>query len=63
MPENPQSMSIGPAITRTLARGSCKECGGQCGEVECGIHPLGCLYGGFGEKYFLIAEGCELDHG
>ena len=39
---------------------NCERCGGG----ECGLHPAGCVYGGFSAftAYWLIAEGCELDH-
>lgn len=38
----------------------CARCGGE----ECGLHPLGCIYGGFTERtaYWLAVDGCELDH-
>lgn len=39
----------------------CKECGGNC-SPECGRHPMGCIYGGFSYGYWLIAEGCKLEH-
>jgi hypothetical protein len=57
-------MTIGPIRSRwgrQLTVGSCQECGAQCAP-ECGLHPLGCIYGG-GDGYWLIADGCELDHG
>lgn len=47
---------------RELSKGSCQLCGGQC-SPECGTHPNGCTYGGFGFGYWLISDGCELDHG
>ena len=42
----------------------CPECGGDC-SPECGVHPKGCHYAGFthATAYWLVAEGCELDHG
>lgn len=42
---------------------TCPDCGGNC-DPECGLHPLGCIYGGFTKRtsYWLIAEGCELEH-
>lgn len=43
--------------------GDCKQCGGQCGFKDCGIHPAGCLFGGFGEGYWMIVDGCPLFHG
>ena len=45
-------------------KGNCPDCGGEC-EPECGLHPAGCVYGGFTENtaYWLIVEGCEKDHG
>lgn len=39
----------------------CPECGGDC-SPECGLHPMGCIYGGFADGFWLIAEGCELEH-
>jgi hypothetical protein len=60
-----QAMRIGPTQSqhgRELARGSCSQCGGQCAP-ECGLHPLGCHYGGSPDGYWIIADGCELDHG
>lgn len=38
----------------------CVECGGG----ECGLHPKGCVYGGFSAYtgYWLVADGCELRH-
>jgi hypothetical protein len=39
----------------------CPECGGQCCP-ECGLHPAGCVYGGFSHGYWLIAEGCDRSH-
>jgi len=64
---NGNKMRIGPIRQEWVdeePQGTCPECGGQCGE-ECGIHPMGCVYGGSTEQtgYWLIAEGCELDHG
>jgi len=41
--------------------GKCLECGGDC-SPECGIHPMGCIFGGFSDGYWLIAEGCKLSH-
>lgn len=29
---------------------------------EDGKHPAGCIYGGFSCGYWMIAEGCELEH-
>ena len=40
----------------------CPECGGDCAP-ECGLHPAGCVYGGFSEGYWLKADGCERNHG
>ena len=42
----------------------CPDCGSQCAP-ECGVHPAGCIYGGFTEQtsYWLIATGCDLYHG
>lgn len=37
----------------------------QCGcTPDCGLHPNGCIYGGFSAHtgYWLIAEVCELPH-
>ena len=64
-----QTMRIGPA--RSVAYwetqdvpGDCPHCGGQCDpDQDCGIHPLGCFFGGGAEPYWLIAEGCTLFHG
>lgn len=63
MPE-PVEMSIGPFVEHDGAPGLCPDCGGQCAP-ECGLHPLGCVYGGFSAftAYWLIADGCTLDHG
>lgn len=59
-----QSMRLGPTqsqFKRELAKGDCPTCGGQCAP-ECGLHPKGCVWGG-GDSYWIIADGCELDHG
>lgn len=40
----------------------CPECGGDCAP-ECGRHPMGCMYGGFSEGYWIAIDGCPLDHG
>jgi hypothetical protein len=40
---------------------SCPDCGGNCAP-ECGHHPKGCVYGGFSCGYWLIVEGCKLEH-
>lgn len=40
---------------------SCPECGGNCAP-ECGRHPAGCIYGGFSSGFWMIAEGCQLEH-
>lgn len=42
----------------------CVDCGGDCAP-ECGMHPMGCLYGGFTEatSYWIAVVGCPLDHG
>lgn len=63
----PQAMRIGPVCREWVGvqpKGECPECGGQCAP-ECGIHPKGCIFGGFTEatSYWMIAEGCELYHG
>lgn len=41
----------------------CEDCGGNCAP-ECGMHPLGCVYGGFSEltSYWIAIDGCSLDH-
>jgi hypothetical protein len=60
-----QVMRIGPTASefkRALARGACAECGGEC-SPECGAHPLGCHWGGSPNGYWIIADGCKLDHG
>lgn len=45
-------------------RGGCADCGGQCdGDNGCGSHKAGCVFGGFGHGYWMIADGCALDHG
>jgi hypothetical protein len=44
-----------------VGKGACAECGGDCGE-ECGIHPAGCIYGGFSSGFWMVAEGCKFDH-
>ncbi len=59
-----RSALLGPTQSRwgrELARGACQECGGQCAP-ECGIHPAGCIFGGW-DGYWMICDGCELDHG
>jgi hypothetical protein len=43
-------------------KGDCRECGGQCDGLECGLHVAGCIFGGL-VPYWLIAEGCKLFHG
>lgn len=61
---NSQVMRIGPEVpsgSHSWTPGDCPECGGQCAP-ECGRHPLGCIYGGM-IGYWMIAEGCGLDHG
>jgi hypothetical protein len=40
---------------------SCPDCGGNCAP-ECGQHPEGCVYGGFSCGYWMIVEGCKLEH-
>jgi hypothetical protein len=61
----PRSLRIGPPQSRwprsELAQGGCPDCGSQCAP-ECGKHPAGCVFGGL-DCYWLIADGCELDHG
>jgi hypothetical protein len=41
-------------------RGDCPDCGGQCAP-ECGVYPLGCIYGAptTPTSYWLIAERWE----
>jgi hypothetical protein len=59
-------MRIGPVESEwphERPDGDCKECGGQCDGGDCGLHAAGCMYGGFGEGYWLIADGCPLWHG
>ena len=60
-----RTLRIGPEIRdhSQEPKGSCDECGGQCDGNECGLHAAGCVYGGFGYGYWLIAEGCPLWHG
>lgn len=65
--EEPKEMRIGPMRSEWIGEepeGSCSDCGGQCGE-ECGIHPLGCIYGGPSDQtsYWLIIDNCPLYHG
>ena len=67
MNELPTEMRIGPTKLHWNGeepKGNCSNCGGQCGD-ECGIHPMGCIYGGFTEQtsYWLIVDGCSLYHG
>lgn len=59
-----QVLTIGPTLPPGWEgeRGECDECGGECAP-ECGKHPLGCVFGGCGYGYWLIADGCGLDHG
>lgn len=61
----PQSMRIGPELPDDYQRppGDCRTCGGQCDGPECGLHAAGCIYGGFSRGYWMIADGCPLDHG
>jgi hypothetical protein len=60
---DPQEVTIGPYVNEDDAPpGDCPDCGGQC-DPECGMHPRGCVYGGFSRGYWLIAEGCDLWHG
>ena len=63
MIDNPKLMVIGPEHRdQEFAKGDCPECGLQC-SPECGRHPLGCVYGGFGYCYWVYDPACELDHG
>lgn len=39
----------------------CPDCGGNC-SPECGRHPKGCAYVGFGKGCWAISDGCELSH-
>jgi hypothetical protein len=58
-------MRIGPCVPPPdeMTPGDCPECGQQCAP-ECGMHPLGCIFGGgWSCGYWLIVEGCDLDHG
>lgn len=41
---------------------ACPECGGDCAP-ECGLHPAGCIYGGFSKGYWLVADDCDRSHG
>ena len=64
---NPREVRIGPVRKEWVGNepeGGCLDCGGQCGD-ECGIHPAGCIYGGFSEQtsYWLIVDGCNCYHG
>ena len=67
MSEEVHTATIGPIRREWQGEepdGDCAHCGGQCAP-ECGLHPKGCIYGGFTEatSYWLIVEGCELYHG
>jgi hypothetical protein len=55
-------MRIGPVVTELGPRGDCPDCGGRC-SPECGRHAAGCVFGGFGEGYWLIADRCPEWHG
>lgn len=62
-----QRMTIGPERRGWAAEptpGDCPDCGLQCAP-ECGVHPVGCFYGGGSTEtgYWLIADGCGLFHG
>ncbi len=62
-----KEMRLGPLVKdwkKEGPKGACPECGGQC-EPECGIHPMGCTFGGFSEQtsFWMIVEGCDLYHG
>jgi hypothetical protein len=58
-----QELRLGPDFPeRGPKPGGCPECGGQC-SPECGLHPKGCIFGGLGAGYWMIADGCDLDHG
>lgn len=60
-----QSLRIGHLVPSDYQapRGECDGCGGECDGDDCGKHAAGCMYGGFGYGYWLIAKGCPLDHG
>ena len=63
----PKQLRIGPTRINWVGEephGDCKGCGGQC-EGDCGLHPAGCVYGGFTEatSFWLIAKDCQLYHG
>lgn len=63
-----KTMRIGPSYPSSYweehtPKGNCQNCGGECDGYDCGTHRMGCIYGGFGEGYWLIAEGCPLYHG
>jgi hypothetical protein len=45
-------------VTDHSGTDECERCGGG----ECGLHPAGCIYGGFSVGYWLIADMCDLDH-
>lgn len=65
--DQPNDCRIGPEYKDWKTKGvkgDCPECGGQC-SPECGLHPAGCVYGGFTEEtsYWIIVEGCNLFHG
>jgi len=68
MSENVTQLRIGPGHPwdwweANQPAGNCKHCGGQCNGADCGLHEAGCMFGGFGEKFWMIAEGCPLFHG
>lgn len=68
MSEDIKQMRIGPERRHWVGEepaGDCKQCGGQCGDEDCGIHPAGCIFGGWSREtsYWLIVDGCELYHG
>jgi hypothetical protein len=65
--EEPKGLRLGPMKKDWIGKepdGECKECGGQC-SPKCGIHPAGCIYGGFTDEtaYWMIADECDLYHG
>ena len=46
---------------KEMLKEKCPECGGDCAP-ECGRHPAGCTFGGTGDGYWLIMDGCDRPH-
>lgn len=63
-----RTLKIGPAYSPSWwdehsPKGDCTGCGGQCDGPDCGLHAAGCIFGGLGNLFWLIADGCPLFHG